>query len=192
MSAQSGCDVLLVVVDREERSSLAVALQDEGHRVTVTAGFAEARQQLEKHPPGVVISDIRLGDFNGLHLALLASNLPTTASIVLDDHRDPMLESQAREFQAVYLVKPIDTIELITHISRFLRCLTPHTMTDLKAFPATCPNGHEVRPAFTVDELKAGQVEGTLQFHCAQCDTDWKPTAKEHAHLRQWLEENST
>ncbi len=37
-------------------------------------------------------------------------------------------------------------------------------MTNLKAFPATCPNGHEVRPAFTVDELKAGQVEGTLQF----------------------------
>ena len=86
----------------------------------------------------------------------------------------------------------VDTIELITHISRFLRCLTPHTMTDLKAFPATCPNGHEVRPAFTVDELKAGQVEGSLQFRCAQCDIDWKPSAEENVHLRRWLEEHST
>ena len=54
------------------------------------------------------------------------------------------------------------------------------------------PYGHEVRPAYTVDELKAGQVDGTLQFHCAQCDTDWKPTAEEHAQLQRWLEKHST
>ena len=69
---------------------------------------------------------------------------------------------------------------------------TPQDRDEPEAFPATCPNGHEVRPAFTVDELKAGQVEGTLQFHCLQCATDWKPTAKENAYLRRWLEEHST
>ncbi len=42
-----------------------------------------------------------------------------------------------------------------------------------------------------MDELKAGQVEGTLQFHGVQCDPDWKPTAEENAHLRRWLEKHS-
>ena len=109
-----------MVVEREERASLTATLEDEGHRVTATASFAEARQQLEKHPPGVVISDIRLGAFNGLHLALLATDLPTTASIVLDDHRDHVFESQAQQFRSVYLVKPIDPLALTAHVSRLV------------------------------------------------------------------------
>ena len=107
MVLQSRCDVLLVAMDQGKRNSLAVALEEHGHRVTATVSFPEARQQLEAHPPGIIVTDIRLDAFNGLQLVLLATHLLTTASIVLDDHYDAVLESQAQEFQAGYLVPSI-------------------------------------------------------------------------------------
>ena len=116
MSSQPG-NILLVAMDQGERNSLAVALEEHGHRVTATASFPEARDQLEKHPPGVVITDVRLGDFNGLHLALLSTHFMTTRAIVLDDYLDPVLESQAQEFGALYLVKPVDPLELTIQVS---------------------------------------------------------------------------
>ncbi len=51
-------------------------------------------------------------------------------------------------------------------------------MTDLKVFSVTCPNGHEARPGMTVDKLKAGYADNTLEFHCVKCDAHWKPTEK--------------
>ena len=117
MVLQSRCDVLLVVLDLVERSFLTIALDAEGHRVTVTTSFVEARDQLEKHPPSMIIADVRLGEFNGLHLALLSTHFMTTSSIVLDDDFDPVLQSQAQEFGAIYLVKPVDPFELTTQVS---------------------------------------------------------------------------
>ncbi len=119
MSSQPG-NILLVAMDQGERNSLAVALEEHGHRVTATANFPEAMQQLKRHPPGIIVTDIRLGAFNGLQLVLLATHLLTTASIVLDDHYDAVLESQAQEFQAGYLVKPVDLSELTTRVSQLL------------------------------------------------------------------------
>ena len=84
MADRSRGEVLLVIVDHTEQVSLAVALQKWGYWVTVTSGFREAHERLDRHPPRVLISDVRLGVFNGLHLAVLASHLPTTAAILLD------------------------------------------------------------------------------------------------------------
>ena len=50
-------------------------------------------------------------------LALLSTHFMTTRSIVLDDYLDPVLESQAQEFGAIYLVKPVDPFELTTQVS---------------------------------------------------------------------------
>ena len=116
MALQSRCDVLLVVRDRGERHALAVTLEESGYRVTASASCLDAAQQLETHAPDIIITDVRLSAFNGLQLVRFATNL-TTRSILLDDRHDAALESKAREFQAVYLVKPVDPFELITQVS---------------------------------------------------------------------------
>ncbi len=68
----------------------------------------------------------------------------------------------------------------------------PHHMTEPKVLPAMCPNGHFVVVGFSVDDLRASQAaDGTLEFHCPRCDTNWKPTAEEIAYLRRYLEKYS-
>ncbi len=39
----------------------------------------------------------------------------------------------------------------------------------------------------TVDKLKAGYADNTLEFHCVKCDAHWKPTEKGRANVRRWL-----
>ena len=119
MAPPSKCDVLLVVRDSGERNSLAVTLEESGHGVAATASCLDAAQQLETHPPDLIITDVRLSAFNGLQLVQCATHL-TTRSILLDDRHDPALESKARQCQAVYLVKPIDPVELATYVSQLL------------------------------------------------------------------------
>jgi DNA-binding response OmpR family regulator len=120
MADRSRCEVLLVIVDHTEQVSLAVALQEWGYWVTVTSGFREAHERLDRHPPRVLISDVRLGAFNGLHLAVLASHLPTTAAILLDRDFDELRQAQAMQQGALYVLKPVDYLELEQRVSQLM------------------------------------------------------------------------
>jgi len=75
-------------------------LTDAGCGVTVVDSFASAKRQLE-HDPCLLISEIRLGDYNGLHLALRAQarGIPS----ILIGHPDPVLERDAQQIGAIYL-----------------------------------------------------------------------------------------
>ena len=125
MTKRFGSESLVVVVEHTLRAALTGVLQERGYTVTGTSSFHEARQELEHSPPQVLISDIRLGAFNGLHLALLARHARVAETILLDDKFDSVLESDARRFYALYLVKPIDLVELTGHVSRMVGRAAP-------------------------------------------------------------------
>ncbi|HWC30900.1 MAG TPA: hypothetical protein VG845_12545, partial [Dehalococcoidia bacterium] len=69
-------------------------------KLTVVTTFAAARSRL-RALPDVLITEVRLADYNGLHLALYAQadGIPT---IVLGD-ADPVAEAQAAEFGATFM-----------------------------------------------------------------------------------------
>jgi len=87
-------------------SGLMELLEGAGLAVVGCRNFQDAREYLQGHTPGVLVTDVRLGAYNGLHLVLLArqraSSMPV---IVYSAHDDQALREEAHSFGAVYLQK---------------------------------------------------------------------------------------
>ncbi len=86
-------DVLLVSPTADIAAGMRARLTDAGMRVTLVETFAAAREQLQSMPD-LLISEVRLGPYNGLHLAMRAKASAIPA-IILGEHgpgdgaRDP-------------------------------------------------------------------------------------------------------
>lgn len=92
---------MLVVAPTPTVAATAFAwLTDAGCGVTVVDSFAVAKRHLDSDPC-LLISEIRLGDYNGLHLALRAQ-ARGIASVLLGQP-DPVLERDAQQIGAIYL-----------------------------------------------------------------------------------------
>jgi DNA-binding NtrC family response regulator len=66
-------------------------------RATFCSDFLSARSQLLSDPPDILVTNLRLGEYNGLHLLLLASSDGgVTRSVVYSDRPDPYLIREAQ------------------------------------------------------------------------------------------------
>ena len=73
-----------------------------------------------------MISEIRLGAFNGLHLVIRCRiTHPAMRTIVLDRTCDSALEFEAQRHGAIYLVEPVDEVELLAQVSRMWAEINP-------------------------------------------------------------------
>ena len=111
--------ILLVEDDAATRKGLDALLTAAGYHVVEVAGFNEARHALVSAHPHLVLTDIRLGEFNGLQLLAL-SPTPIPA-IVVTGFADPVLEETARSFGAVFVLKPIAPAALLELIAQKLQ-----------------------------------------------------------------------
>src|SRR5262245_20914792 len=110
---------ILVVDDQPAvRSGLKRLLENAGFQVVVADSFAGGRVALSETLPDLLISDVRLGDFNGLQL--LATTTRAIPAIVITGFPDPVLEAEARGFGAEFLIKPVESATLIALINRKL------------------------------------------------------------------------
>ena len=66
----------------------------------------------------MLITDVRLGKFNGLQLAVLRP--PTTGVIVISGFLDPTLDAETRRLGGVYMLKPVSAKVLLETIARML------------------------------------------------------------------------
>ena len=100
--------LLIVDDDLAVLEALSRYLADHGFNVVSTSVFEEAKQHIATVRPDIVITDVRLGAFNGLQLAILARDLrPDARVVVFSGFDDPVLKEEARRIGAVYLVKPV-------------------------------------------------------------------------------------
>lgn len=80
-----------------------------GHEVIPCTTFESAKRALATDTPEVLVTDVRLGAFNGLQLVVLAKvDHPEMRAIVLTGYDDPVLREEAAATGASFLVKPID------------------------------------------------------------------------------------
>ncbi len=93
-------------------------LADDGYRVLTADSFERASELLKSKAPDLLILDVRLGEFNGLQLIVTAPR-PVPA-IVVTGYDDTVLERDARQLGAEYLVKPITHELLVSMIERQL------------------------------------------------------------------------
>jgi len=110
--------VLIVDDDAATRSGLKALLERAGYQVMVAGSFSEARFALTESGPDLLISDIRLGEFNGLQL--VATTTRAIPSIIVTGYPDAVLEAEARRLGAEYLVKPVVPAALMAIVKRKL------------------------------------------------------------------------
>jgi len=93
--------VLVVAPTPAIAQTVTSRLVDLRVNVTLVTSFDEARQGLRDSIPDLLISEVRLGEFNGLHLALRARS-QGVRTIVLGDN-DQVTRREAAALGADYL-----------------------------------------------------------------------------------------
>jgi hypothetical protein len=74
--------------------------------VRVCESFESARRELLRDPPDLLITNLRLEAYNGLHLVYLAAGTGSSRCIVYIDQPDPALAKQVHEANAFCELRP--------------------------------------------------------------------------------------
>jgi len=110
--------ILLVEDDDATRIGLSTLLERAGYDVVASESVQEGRSILEEDPPDLLITDVRLGAFNGLQLLAMSPRpIPT---IVTTGFPDPVLEAEARQLGAKFLLKPVEPADLLALVADML------------------------------------------------------------------------
>lgn len=106
--APSGRRVLVVDDQPSILEGVQLLLEGAGHDVTACATFGDARRALLAATYDVLLTDIRLGAFNGLQLAVIARQRdPHIRIAVFSGTDDAVLREEASRVSAAYLLKPV-------------------------------------------------------------------------------------
>jgi DNA-binding response OmpR family regulator len=111
--------ILIVEDDAASRYGLQQLLVGAGYTVLVAGSFVEGRRAAAEDSPDLLIADIRLGEYNGLHL--LAAAPRALSTIIVSGFADPVLEAEALRLGARYLSKPIEPRTLLALIEELLQ-----------------------------------------------------------------------
>ncbi len=87
----------------------------------VRADFPSARARLQAQPPRLLVTALRLREYNGLHLVYLAARagLPTR-SVVYTESPDQAAARESRTAGAFYEVRPQLTLSLPSYVTAAL------------------------------------------------------------------------
>lgn len=115
MDARSEQQPILVVEDDVPLlEAIERSFRDAGRQVVACSTFEEGRQALRTQRFAGLLTDVRLGAFNGLQLAVIARDLqPDMKLIVYSGFDDPVLRAEAERIRAHYVVKPITAGQLL-------------------------------------------------------------------------------
>ena len=106
----------VVIVDDDDSllRVLTTGLEQAGCDVTAFNRFEDAKKHLSAATPDILITDVRLGGSNGLHLVVMSKlTHPEMVAVVMTGYDDVVLKKDAEAAGAHYVVKPIFISELI-------------------------------------------------------------------------------
>jgi len=118
LSSRMAWTVLIVDPDRKARMSLKGLVERAGYRTLCAEGLPAATRLLQAQTPDILVTEIRLDGYNGLHL-IAAAPEPIPA-VVVTAYADPAIEMDARRFGAEYLARPVDADALLGAMARQL------------------------------------------------------------------------
>lgn len=120
--------ILLVDDDPAALSGLAALLREHGYSIRYAASFQEAKDLLTSEAHQMLITDVRLGPFNGLQLVAHARlHNPGLPVIVVTGFDDPVISEDARRLGALYISKPIVPADFLELVARTLASATPRS-----------------------------------------------------------------
>ena len=106
----------VLIVDDEPGflDGITTALECEGREIAGCSTFEDARNRLLTEDFDILLTDVRLGAFNGIQLAIIAHDRnPDIGLVVFSGFDDPVLRAEASGVGAQYLVKPVTAVQLL-------------------------------------------------------------------------------
>jgi DNA-binding NtrC family response regulator len=93
---------------------LCKTFRQHGYRTFGATSFLDAKRFLINERPEVIVADVRLGEFNGIQLLLLAKELRRGSTVVITNaFADSVLAAETQRMGGTFMVKPIDVAELL-------------------------------------------------------------------------------
>lgn len=105
--------VLIVNPDEATSAEHAHQLYLAGYSVIVVSTFPEARELLSVYQPTALVTTIRLGDYNGFHLAIVMRMKHGPVPTILLGEADEVLKQEALRAGADYLQLPVSGADLV-------------------------------------------------------------------------------
>lgn len=112
--------VLVVSCNSERRELLQRWLSASGYVVHQCDGFESARQALQTLKADLLVTDVRLRVFNGLHLIIWSRGRELCPRAVLVGEPDPVLQKEAERERATYVPLPLDEMTLLDAVAATL------------------------------------------------------------------------
>ncbi len=113
--------VLVVAPAGDDVRPITSTFEGTNVRIAEARDFAAAKGLLARNPPDVLITDLQLAEFNGLHLVLRGKAVrPQMAALVMSRVDDPVLRADAHRLGATFVVKPFTRLELLAATVRTL------------------------------------------------------------------------
>jgi DNA-binding NtrC family response regulator len=113
----------ILVVD-DDPSSLAdtiESLKGTGSEITAARSFADGKRAMDESPPALLITAVRLGAFNGLHLVIRGlARQAQLAAIVVGEESDRGLTAEVEQLGASFVVRPLTRDRLLSLVARAL------------------------------------------------------------------------
>lgn len=131
--------VLVVDGNTDGLASLVEPLRNAGYRAVGTDSFETARRLLHTQWCDLLITDLRLAAYNGLHLVFHSRVLnPAATAIVLTAIPDVSSEIEARRLGAHYMARPVDPESLLALVGTVLEGAPQQPPSPYQTLPA-CP-----------------------------------------------------
>jgi len=96
---------------------LAEHLPAAGYTPTVATDFHSARAFLDRRP-AMLVTEVKLGPYNGLHLAIRAGHVGIPVIVI--GPVDPALEAEAKRLDAIYVTSPVVVKQVVTLIGELV------------------------------------------------------------------------
>jgi ActR/RegA family two-component response regulator len=111
---------LIVDADPVQLAATAQTLRALHYAVISASSFDDARRHLlDTEELSLLVADIRLGQFNGLHLAFRARAHHPQVRLVITDHAfDTTLDAETKRLGGAYIARPFTTDALASILAR--------------------------------------------------------------------------
>jgi DNA-binding NtrC family response regulator len=117
----TGLNILIVEDDQSTLIGWVELLRGAGYFVRGVSSYEEGRQELATMPD-LLITDVRLGVYNGLQLLMRGRMVnPRLQAIVITGYADQIVRREAVYLQAEHLEKPVDADRLLQVVENALR-----------------------------------------------------------------------
>lgn len=128
--------ILLVESEPEASASLAQLLAGSGHSVTAVTSFEAASLPGSTIRPDLLVTAVRLGRFNGLHLAIrFRADYPDLPIVVVGDDTEVGLPAEAMQLQTRFVPRSTAPQTLLAFINDLLAGGTPRDLVSTRRWP---------------------------------------------------------